>query len=88
MLQYRSDKAMIKIGIITASDRSALGEREDTSAKIIINMLKSINGNVEDYRVLPDDIESLKNAMLDMCENGIDLVMTTGGRSVSKGQHS
>ncbi|HHV18187.1 MAG TPA: MogA/MoaB family molybdenum cofactor biosynthesis protein [Thermoanaerobacterales bacterium] len=74
---------MINVGVITASDRGAVGEREDISAKVIIDMLKAIDGNVEDYRVLPDDKEILKNAMLEMCQKNIALILTTGGTGLS-----
>jgi molybdopterin adenylyltransferase len=74
---------MIKVGVITASDRGAVGESEDISAQVIIEMLKTIDGNVEDYRVLPDDIEILKNAMLEMCQKNIALILTTGGTGLS-----
>jgi molybdopterin adenylyltransferase len=74
---------MIKVGIITASDRGARGEKEDYSAKILIEMLKTIGGNVEDYRVLPDDVNILKNAMLEMCQKDIALILTTGGTGLS-----
>ncbi|MEL7563346.1 MAG: molybdenum cofactor biosynthesis protein, partial [Dehalobacterium sp.] len=37
---------MIKVGIITASDKGARGEREDLSAPVIEEMIKSINGQV------------------------------------------
>jgi molybdopterin adenylyltransferase len=74
---------VINVGVITASDRGAVGEREDISAKVIIDMLKAIDGNVEDYRVLPDDKEILKNAMLEMCQKNIALILTTGGTGLS-----
>lgn len=74
---------MMNVGIITASDRGAKGETEDLSAKVIVDMLKTIDGNVADYRVLPDDTEILKTAMLEMCKNGIALILTTGGTGLS-----
>ena len=78
---------MINVGVITASDRGAVGEREDISAKVIIDMLKAIDGNVEDYRVLPDDKEILKNAMLEMCQKNIALILTTGGTGLFQRQY-
>ena len=46
-------------------------------------MLKAIDGNVEDYRVLPDDKEIIQNAMLEMCQKNIALILTTGGTGLS-----
>jgi molybdenum cofactor synthesis domain-containing protein len=73
----------ITAGVLTASDRGAKGEREDVSGKIIEEMVSSINGIVIKYRVVPDDPDALKNAMIEMCDSGIDLILTTGGTGLS-----
>lgn len=74
---------MIKFAIITASDRGARGEREDISGKVIEEMIKSIDGQVLDYKVVPDDLAALKEAMLTMCEKDVDIILTTGGTGFS-----
>jgi molybdopterin adenylyltransferase len=74
---------MINVGIITASDRGARGEREDISGKVIAEIVKNIDGNVVEYKIVSDDMEELKNAMLQMCQNNIDIILTTGGTGLS-----
>lgn len=74
---------MIKVAILTASDRGARGEREDVSGKIIEEMVKDIGGQVMDYRVVSDDLDVLKETMLQMCEKGADIILTTGGTGFS-----
>jgi len=74
---------MINIAILTASDRGARGEREDVSGKVIEEMVKVIDGQVVDYRVVPDDLAALKESMLEMCEKGADIILTTGGTGFS-----
>ncbi|MDN5302439.1 MAG: molybdopterin adenylyltransferase [Thermoanaerobacteraceae bacterium] len=74
---------MIKIAILTASDRGARGEREDVSGKVIEEMVKDIGGQVMDYRVVSDDLDVLKETMLQMCEKGADIILTTGGTGFS-----
>jgi molybdopterin adenylyltransferase len=74
---------MITIGIITASDRGARGEREDLSGKVISETVKTIGANIIDYRVVSDNLEDLKEALLDMCQKDIDLILTTGGTGLS-----
>ena len=70
---------MINIGIITASDKGARGEREDISGKTIATILADL-GEVKHYAIIPDEQELLSKAMIDMVDNlGIDLVLTTGG---------
>ena len=78
---------MIKVGIITASDRGALGETEDLSGKVIMETIETIRGSITDYRVVSDELEDLKKAMIDMCQKGVDLILTTGGRAFPKRQH-
>lgn len=74
---------MIKVGIITASDRGALGETEDLSGKVIMETIETIRGSITDYRVVSDELEDLKKAMIDMCQKGVDLILTTGGTGLS-----
>ena len=70
---------MYRIGVITASDKAFLGEREDKSGLLIRELLAPL-GTVEEYRVLPDDREAIKAALLQMADElGLDLVLTTGG---------
>lgn len=70
---------MYRIGVITASDKAFRGEREDKSGLLIRELLAPL-GTVEEYRVLPDDREAIKAALLQMADElGLDLVLTTGG---------
>jgi molybdopterin adenylyltransferase len=73
---------MIKIGILTLSDRASAGVYEDLSGKAIIDTLneylksewKSI------YEVIPDDKELIKESLKDMADTqGCCLIVTTGG---------
>ncbi len=74
----------IAVGIITASDKGFRGEREDKSAEEIRNLVKTISGEVIDYRVLPDDRETLAQAMREMADKrGVSLLLTTGGTGFS-----
>lgn len=70
---------MFSIGIITASDKGARGEREDVSGKTIAAMLAGL-GEVKHYVVVPDEQAALSREMMQMVDNlGVDLVLTTGG---------
>jgi molybdenum cofactor synthesis domain-containing protein len=74
----------IPVGIITASDKGAKGEREDTSAKEIGKLVPEIQGQVIDYRILPDDQDVLAKAMTEMVDQlGVGLLLTTGGTGFS-----
>lgn len=70
---------MYSIGIITASDKGARGEREDVSGKVIADMLTGL-GEVKHYLIVPDEREDLSQAMIKMADTlAIDLILTTGG---------
>ncbi|MEK7400238.1 MAG: molybdopterin-binding protein, partial [Candidatus Poribacteria bacterium] len=45
----------ITAGVITVSDRSYRGEREDASGPVIIELLKSIGAEIKDFKIVPDE---------------------------------
>ena len=76
---------MFRVGIITASDKGAAGQREDQSGPAIREMLEA-DGRyaVTQYVVLPDERERLRDTMADWCDRGlVDLILTTGGTGFS-----
>ncbi len=67
-------------GILTLSDKGALGEREDTSGAAIREMLSSLDATVERYEVIPDDRASITERLIAWADGaGLDLIVTTGG---------
>jgi len=68
-----------RIGVLTASDKASRGERVDESGPAICEMVRDL-GEVVCYRVVPDDLETLKEALVFMADvEKVDLVLTTGG---------
>jgi len=75
---------MIKVGIITASDKGSRGEREDVSAQTIKELVQAIDGVVEQYRIVPDEQHLLSQTMIEMIDqHKMTLVLTTGGTGFS-----
>lgn len=74
---------MINIGILTVSDRTACGMREDISGKKISKIVERINGKIVDYAVSSDDLDEIKSHLICMCEKNLDIVITTGGTGLS-----
>ncbi len=73
---------MIKIGVLTLSDRASAGIYEDLSGKAIINIIKEyITSDWEPiYEVIPDDRALIEEALKDMADtHGCALIVTTGG---------
>ena len=71
-----------KVGIITLSDKGSRGEREDKSGPAIREMLETQGGQTGDGQ---DDQILLEGVLIGMCdEEGIDLILTTGGTGFSQ----
>ena len=74
---------MFKIGIITVSDKGSRGERTDLSGPEIEKWIGSL-GTVEEYVLIPDELEEIKSALVKMADiSGLDLILTTGGTGFS-----
>ena len=67
------------VGILTVSDKGARGEREDTSGAAIRELLSALEATVERYEVLADDRASITQRLVAWADEGLDLIVTTGG---------
>lgn len=67
------------IAVLTSSDASSQGLRDDTSGQILRAAMTDGVGEVRYTAVLPDDRTMLENQMKTWIEQGVDLVVTTGG---------
>lgn len=75
---------MIQVGVITASDKGACGEREDLSGPTLAKLVQGIGGQVVEYVVIPDDQALLEETMRFWAdERKLDLILTTGGTGFS-----
>ncbi|MDI6600563.1 MAG: MogA/MoaB family molybdenum cofactor biosynthesis protein [Thermoanaerobacteraceae bacterium] len=75
---------MIKVGIITISDKGSKGERVDESGPAIREMVSSISGEVLDYIIVPDEVDRIQAEIIRMVDGKhLDLVLTTGGTGLS-----
>ena len=70
--------------VLTVSDRSAQGIREDQSGPEAVRMLEEAGYQVVETRVLPDERDLLAEEMKKICdEHQADLILTTGGTGFS-----
>ena len=73
---------VIKIGVLTASDRASAGIYEDLSGQAIIDTLNAYLRSAWEpvYKVIADDQEIVEAAMIEMADvNECCLIVTTGG---------
>ena len=76
---------MIKVAIITVSDKGSQGQREDLSGKTIEKVLEEIEAKVVWYTIVPDEIGLIKSALIEAIEmHQADLILTTGGTGLGK----
>ena len=70
--------------VITVSDRSAAGEREDKGGPLMRELLTAVGFDVVYTAVVPDELEEIKDELVSCIdEKGIALVVTTGGTGFS-----
>ena len=75
---------MIKVGILTASDKGFKGEREDKSGRVIEERIAEIDGQVIDYIICPDERKAIAQELTRMTDElHLDLILTTGGTGFS-----
>lgn len=72
---------LIKVGILTASDRSSRGERKDESGLLLKSLVEErLGAEVVAYRVVPDDKQMIRKVIVHMADLFFcDLILTTGG---------
>lgn len=74
---------MIKIGILTLSDKGSKGEREDLSGKTLIEISEAENWKVLKYEIIPDEKDQIVDILKTWVDKeGLDLIITTGGTGV------
>jgi len=75
---------MIKVAVITVSDKGAKGQREDISGETIRFVLEKIEAEVVEYKIVPDEIKLIQRAIIEAVDRAkVDLVLTTGGTGLS-----
>lgn len=73
----------MKVGILTVSDKGARGEREDRSGPAIREMIEAAGGEVVRTAIVPDEPEDVQATLVAWSDEGLELVLTTGGTGFS-----
>jgi molybdenum cofactor synthesis domain-containing protein len=70
----------IRFAILTVSDRSARGERPDTSGVALVDLIRSQGWQIVQQGIVPDEIDEIKDTFLRWCDSGdVDVILSTGG---------
>jgi molybdopterin adenylyltransferase len=71
---------MLRFALLTVSDRSARGERPDSSGPALAEMIKQQGWSVARQAILPDDLKILRETLAAWVDRGdADIILTTGG---------
>ncbi len=70
----------IRVAVLTISDRSSRGEREDASGPLLASIIRENGGAVAHIAVLPDEREIIRTELEAVADSGsVDIILTTGG---------
>lgn len=73
----------IRVGILTVSDscfRNLAEDRSGVNLKDLVHDPSLLGGIISAYKIVPDEIDEIKETLLDWCdEMELNLVLTTGG---------
>ena len=73
-----------RVGVLTVSDRSARGEREDLAGPLIRELVEKDSYLVVDQSIVPDDQKTIEEALIRLADQvKVDLILTTGGTGFS-----
>jgi len=75
---------VMRFGILTLSDRSARGEREDASGPALALQIRAENGSVIRQQILPDDESTVRATLIEWADSDeFDIILTTGSTGFS-----
>lgn len=75
---------IIRVAIITVSDKGSKNLREDKSGKTLIKMIESEGWIKTFYKIIPDEKEEIEKILKEIADNNFaDLVFTTGGTGLA-----
>ena len=70
----------LRVGILTVSDRSFRGEREDSSGPALERLVQAENWLTAKKALLPDDEAVIRDLLISWADSAeLDVILTTGG---------
>jgi len=76
----RERNTPLRIAILTVSDRSAAGERDDLSGPLLEDLTRQHGWEVSLTGIVPDEGEQIAAKLAEWADGGqVDVILTTGG---------
>jgi len=74
----------IRFGILTLSDRSSRGQRDDSSGPALARLIQGEGWSVAKQSLLPDDEAAIRQILIEWADSSeMDVILTTGGTGFS-----
>jgi len=71
---------MVKVGVITVSDKGSRGEREDQGGPLIMDIVSELGWETEVSVIIPDEQPLIENKLIEYADEvKVDVIFTTGG---------
>ena len=71
-----------RVAVVVLSDRAASGVRPDACIPVVREALGAAFA-IEDERVIADDPAALQAALIELCDRGTGLILTSGGTGLA-----
>lgn len=74
----------LRFGILTLSDRSSRGERDDASGPALTRLIEAEGWSVAKQSILPDEESAISTLLIEWTDDHeLDVILTTGGTGFS-----
>jgi len=74
----------MQFGILTLSDRSSRGERDDLSGPALARLIQAEGWSIARQEILPDDESAIRQVLIEWADSStLDVILTTGGTGFS-----
>lgn len=74
----------LRVGVLTVSDKGAVGERVDTAGPAVAEIIETLDAQVIERAVIADEREQISALLRGWADDkGLDLILTTGGTGLA-----
>ncbi|KRC42847.1 MULTISPECIES: MogA/MoaB family molybdenum cofactor biosynthesis protein [Oerskovia] len=80
--------AHLPVTVVTVSDRGSRGESTDRSGPLLVSLLETGGFERVTLRLVPDGVDSVRDALTSALVEGARLVVTTGGTGIGPRDHT
>ena len=77
-------KRNLKCAVIVCSDSVSAGTKQDLAGKAVIQKLQKNELQTSLYKIIPDEVEAIRQTAIQLSEQGFNLALFTGGTGLSK----